>query len=282
MTLAKKAPTGNSKLIAALNRLGERAERWPLVNDGDIAITRKAYKVLGDVKETWDLKYPMEMLGRIDRLSRMGITNDAELQDACRALLPHLAAKQEESAVVKAERAIIGQKVGIDFFPTPARVAQRMARLARIRKGMRVLEPSAGNGNLADAAAAAGGEVDVIEISSQLRDILTAKGYTAVAHDFTTFTPDEPYQAIMMNPPFSKRQDAEHIMRAYGMLAGGGTLVAIAGEGVFFGSDQKAVQFRAWLDSHNADVEKLEGGTFQDNALLAQTSVNARLIVLHK
>lgn len=282
MTLAKKAAAGNSKLIAALSKLGSRTEQWALVNDGDIAITRKAYKVLGTVKEEWYLKDPMEMLARFDRLNRMGVTNEAQLQDACRALLPHLAEKQEESAVVKAERAIIGQKVGIDFFPTPVAVAHRMARLARISKGMRVLEPSAGNGNLADAAAAAGGEVDVVEISSQLRDILTLKGYTAVAQDFNTFTPDEPYKAILMNPPFSKRQDAEHIMRAYGMLASGGTLVAIAGKGVFFGQDQKAEQFRAWLDSHNADIEKLEGGTFQDNALLAQTSANARLIVLHK
>lgn len=282
MTLAKKAATGNSKLIAALNKMGDRTERWPLTNDGDIAITRKAYQVLGTIKDTWDLKDPMEMLARVERLKRMGITNDAQLQDACRALLPHMAAKQEESAVVKAERAIIGQKVGIDFFPTPAAEAQRMARKARISKGKRVLEPSAGNGNLADAAAAEGGEVDVIEISSQLRDILTLKGYNVVAHDFNTFTPDEKYDAILMNPPFSKRQDAEHIMRAYGMLAGGGTLVAIAGEGVFFGTDQKAVQFRAWLDSHNAEVEKLAGGTFQDNALLAQTSVSARMIVLHK
>ncbi len=280
--IAKKAPTGNSKLIAALRKMGQRVERWSLEKDADIAITRKAYQVLKGVKDTWYLNDPMEMLGKFERLKRMGITTDAQLQDACRALLPHLAAKKEESAVAKAERAIIGQKVGIDFFPTPAHIAQRMAKLARIGKGDRVLEPSAGNGNLADAAAAAGGQLDVIEISSQLRDILTAKGYAVVDHDFMAFTPEQPYQAILMNPPFSKRQDAEHIMRAFGMLAGGGSLVAIAGEGVFIGSDQKAQQFRAWLDQHGAVVEKLDGGTFQDNALLAQTSANARLIVLRK
>ncbi|WP_085618734.1 MULTISPECIES: hypothetical protein [unclassified Pseudomonas] len=280
--LAKKAPTGNSKLIAALSKMGDRVERWSLEKEADIAITRKAYQVLKTVKENWYLEDPMEVLARAERLRRMGISTDAQLQDACRALLTHLAAKQEESAVTKAERAIIGQKVGIDFFPTPAAVAHRMAKLARISKGDRVLEPSAGNGNLADAAAAAGGEVDVIEISSQLRDILTAKGYAVVDHDFMGFTPEQPYQAILMNPPFSKRQDAEHIMRAFGMLAAGGTLVAIAGEGVFFGSDKAAQHFRDWLDQHGAEVEKLEGGTFQDNALLAQTSANARLIVLRK
>jgi Protein-L-isoaspartate carboxylmethyltransferase len=282
VTIAKRQPKGNSKLIAALTKLSQGREQFPLTADGDIAITRKAHKVLQSLGETWTLKDTMESLARHDRLARMGITNTVELQEACRALLPHLAARKEESAVAKAERAIIGQKVGIDFFPTPAHVAQRMATLARIGKGDRVLEPSAGNGNLADAAAAAGGTVDVIEISSQLRDILSAKGYNVVDHDFMGFTPEEPYQAILMNPPFSNRQDAAHIMRAFGMLQGGGTLVAIAGEGVFFGQDQKAEQFRNWLDQHGADVEKLEGGTFQDDKLLAQTSANARLIVLRK
>ncbi|WP_122760516.1 methyltransferase domain-containing protein [Pseudomonas viridiflava] len=282
LAMAKKAPTGNSRLIAALTKMGQRAERWRLTDDGDIAITRKAHKVLGTVKEGYYTQEAVDVLGRVDRLTRMDITNDAQLQDACRALLPHLAARKEESAVAKAERAIIGQKVGIDFFPTPAAVAQRMARLAGITKGMRVLEPSAGNGNLADAAAAAGAVVDVVEISSSLRDILTAKGYNVVDHDFTGFKPEKPYDAILMNPPFSNRQDAAHIMQAFGMLAAGGKLVAIAGEGVFFGVDKKAEQFRDWLDSHNADVEKLEGGTFQDNALLAQTSANARLIIIHK
>lgn len=282
LNLAKKAPTGNSRLIAALTKMSNRVERWPLTDEGDIAITRKAHKILTSVKEGWDLKDPIEALARIDRLKRMGISTDSQLQDACRALLPHMAAKQEESAVTKAERAIIGQKVGIDFFPTPVAVAHRMARLAGITKDTRVLEPSAGNGNLADAAAAAGGAVDVVEISSQLREILSLKGYNVVANDFDDFAPEAPYPAIVMNPPFSKRQDADHIMRAFTMLAGGGTLVAIAGEGVFFGQDQKAVQFRAWLDSHNATVEKLEGGTFTDNALLAQTTANARLIVLKK
>lgn len=279
--IAKKSPTGNARLIAALYKMGARAERFTM-NPEDAAITRKAYDVLKGLKEGYTLQDAVESLARQDRLARMGITDASTLREAARELLPMMVAKTEESAVKKAERAIIGQKVGIDFFPTPANVAQRMARLAGISKGTRVLEPSAGNGNLADAAKAAGGEVDVIEISSQLRDILTAKGYTVVAHDFDDFTPEQPYQAIVMNPPWSSRKDASQIMRAFDMLASGGRLVAIAGEGVFFGQDQKAVAFREWLDTHNATVEKLEGGTFKDKDLLAQTGANGRIIVLKK
>ncbi|MGE8046050.1 hypothetical protein ACQKO6_17840 [Pseudomonas monteilii] len=280
-TLARKAAKGNSRLIAALAKLGNGPERFNL-DSTTIALTRKGYAELKTVKEGWDLADPMDSIARADRLARMGVTDTAGLVAAVQALIPHLVEKAEEDPVKKAERAIVGQKVGIDFFPTPAHVAQRMARLAGIRSGTRVLEPSAGNGNLADAAKSEGGQVDVIEISSQLRDILTAKGYSVVDHDFDGFTPTEKYPAILMNPPFSNRCDAAHIMRAFDMLAAGGTLVAIAGEGVFFGKDQKAVAFREWLEEHGAEVEPLEGGTFTDNALLAQTTANARLIVLRK
>ncbi len=226
--------------------------------------------------------YNVELLAKVERLRRSGITTNEELRDALAEFLEFRTGARAEDPIAKAERAIIGQKVGIDFFPTPKALAARMADLAGVSEGDRVLEPSAGNGNLADAAKAAGGQVDVIEISSQLRDILTAKGYEVVAHDFDAFTPSEPYDAVIMNPPFSNRRDAEHIMRAFGMLKAGGRLAAIAGEGVFFGTDAKAVAFRKWLDDHGADIEPLGAGTFKDTNLLATTGANARLIVIHK
>ena len=222
----------------------------------------------------------VEQLARGERLRRAGITNTMQLRQALAEFIEFKAGARQEDPIAKAERAIIGQKVGIDFFPTPKGESKAMATLARIKEGDDVLEPSAGNGNLADAAKAAGANVDVIEISSQLRDILTAKGYNVVAHDFSSYTPTKQYDAILMNPPFSNRQDADHIMRAFTMLKPGGRLVAIAGEGVFFGRDSKATAFREWLDEHGAEVEALAGGTFKDTSLLATTGANARRIVL--
>lgn len=222
----------------------------------------------------------VEQLARGERLRRAGITNTMQLREALGEFIDFKAGARQEDPIAKAERAIIGQKVGIDFFPTPKGESKTMATLARIEEGDDVLEPSAGNGNLADAAKAAGANVDVIEISSQLRDILTAKGYTVVAHDFSSFTPTKQYDAILMNPPFSNRQDADHIMRAFTMLKPGGRLVAIAGEGVFFGRDAKATAFREWLDENGAEVEALAGGTFKDTSLLATTGANARRIVV--
>lgn len=222
----------------------------------------------------------IEQLAKAARLRRAGITNTLELRDALAEFVEFKQGARPEDPIAKAERAIIGQKVGIDFFPTPSGEATTMARLAQIKAGDDVLEPSAGNGNLADAAKAAGANVDVIELSPQLQDILQAKGYNLVATDFEAFTPSKQYDAIVMNPPFSNRKDAAHIMRAFTMLKPGGRLVAIAGEGVFIGSDKAAVAFREWLEANDAEVEGLAAKTFMDTKLLATTGANARRIVL--
>lgn len=269
--------TGKPKGWQALSRQLKLQNR----DNIDPVLYNAVWKALESVGKTdafnW---YGREQLAKRNRLTRMGLTTDDELRVALGEYLQYKEGVREEDPIAKAERAIIGQKVGIDFFPTPKGEASNMASLAQITKGMRVLEPSAGNGNLADAARAAGAEVDVIEISDSLRKILDAKGYNLVAHDFMEFAPEQPYDAILMNPPFSNRRDAEHIRHAFGMLKPGGHLVAIAGEGVFNGSDAKAVAFRDWLDQHGAEVEPLAKGTFEDKKLLATTGANARRIVL--
>jgi 2-polyprenyl-3-methyl-5-hydroxy-6-metoxy-1,4-benzoquinol methylase len=223
-----------------------------------------------------------EQIKKVDRLARIGITNDHELRLALTEYLVFRDGVKKEDPIKAAERALVGKKVGIDFFPTPKPLAAKMAEMAGVKPGMSVLEPSAGNGHLADAARDAGATVDAIEISDTLRNVLSAKGHNIAAHDFDTFEPGKQYDAVIMNPPFSDRKDAAHIMRAYNMLKPGGKLVAIAGEGVFFGSDQKAQGFRSWLDEHGADVEKLPENTFKGSDLPSQTGANARLLVVTK
>ncbi len=90
------------------------------------------------------------------------------------------------------------------------------------------------------------------------------------------------YDRILMNPPFSDRRDAEHVKHAYDLLNPGGRLVAIMGEGVFFGQDKKAQDFREWLEKVGGTDEKLAEGTFMDPTLPVNTGVNARMVVIEK
>ena len=226
--------------------------------------------------------YNVEAVKRLGRLARMGIDSNDKLRMALTEYVMYRNGAKKPDPVKTAEMALVGQKVGVDFFPTPKSLASRMAELAGVKEGMRVLEPSAGNGSLADAAKAAGGVVDTYEVSDTLRNILKLKGHNVAGHDFMDAAPEPKYDAVIMNPPFSNRMDAEHIQHAWGMVKPGGKVVAIAGEGVFFGSDKKAQAFRDWLDQNGADVEKLPEGTFLDKNLPSTTGVNARLIVLEK
>ena len=101
---------------------------------------------------------------------------------------------------------------------------------------------------------------------------------TGIAHNGTA----SGYDRIIMNPPFSNRRDAEHVRHAYSLLKPGGRIVAIMGEGVFFGQDKKAQDFREWLESVDGTSEKLPEGSFMDPSLPVNTSVNARMVVIDK
>jgi 16S rRNA G1207 methylase RsmC len=87
-----------------------------------------------------------------------------------------------------------------------------------------------------------------------------------------------PYDRIVMNPPFEKFQDVDHIRHAYDLLYPGGRLVSVVGEGVFFRRESKAQDFRSWLEEVGARVEPNPANAFKESG----TSVQTRTIVIDK
>lgn len=215
------------------------------------------------------------------RLAGIGIETPAELRAALREFIALREAPKEADKIKEMERAMIGRRNdGLDFFPTPANIADEMVAAADIQEGMSVLEPSAGMGHIAERIREAGVDPDVVELSGTRRELLEAKGFNLVGNDF--METEGSYDRIIMNPPFGDRRDAEHVRHAYDLLKPGGRLVAIVGEGVFFGSDKKAQEFRDWLEQVGASDEKLDEGTFLDPSLPVTTGVNARLVVIDR
>lgn len=83
---------------------------------------------------------------------------------------------------------------------------------------------------------------------------------------------------IVMNPPFTRFQDIDHIRHAYDLLDEGGILVSVASESPFFRSEKKAVEFRAFLDEARAEVIRLETGAFHESG----TEIPVRLVKIRK
>jgi hypothetical protein len=163
-----------------------------------------------------------------------------------------------------------------DLFPTPDDLAQRMAESIEVRTlppGARILEPSAGLGTLVRAVEHIRSdlEIDAIELDADQVAELQAQGYRVRHKDFLDFAPVEPFDAVLMNPPFGGKKKGlpampsyhEHIWHAWSMLVPGGWLAAIAPVGFCYGRSKKDKAFRAWVEEH-ALVEELSEDTFAE------------------
>ena len=170
---------------------------------------------------------------------------------------------------------------GYQFFPTPRAVAERMCEMAEIDSASEVLEPSCGNGQLADVIwehLPAG--MCCIELNTDMKRYLSEKPYGVSYRDFLDVTKKEigAINRVVMNPPFTRHQDIDHVRHAYDLLDAGGILVAIMCESTFFRTDKKSVEFRDFLDSVYAQAIKLEPGAFRESG----TDVVTRIVKIRK
>jgi len=167
------------------------------------------------------------------------------------------------------------------LFPTPPELAVRMVELANITQGDYVLEPSAGTGRLVDAILAEGHakHITAVEINHALADGVRSRVDRLAVGDFlacSIATLGSHFHAILMNPPFAKGADVDHVNHALQFLAPGGRLVAIMSAGVSFRSDRKTRDFRALVERLGSSIEALPSGTFETSG----TGVHTVLVVL--
>lgn len=157
------------------------------------------------------------------------------------------------------------------FFPTPPDVIAKMLDAARTGgETLSYLEPSAGKGDIVDAIAAAGPftRIATYEINYTLRELLKVKGVLSCGEDFLAApvpaTETERFDRVLMNPPFEKGADIDHVRHAAKFLKDGGRLVSIMSVGPFYRSDAKAVEFRDWFDRVGGEKTDLPEGAFKD------------------
>jgi len=177
------------------------------------------------------------------------------------------------------------------FFPTPADAVQKMfdfldeedLEYAPEYATFRVLEPSAGSGAIADAIREKipHAVLDTVEFFEPNQDILRAKGYQPHAMSFLDYSvsPDERYNLIMMNPPFSVKGDKNafdtHVRHAFSLLKPFGEIVAILPTGWIKKNDKKSKAFRDFVSEYGTltPTEILEEGTFKGSGTNIETCI---------
>ena len=159
---------------------------------------------------------------------------------------------------------------GEDEFSTPYPTAVYMQRVAGVRAGDSVLEPSSGPGGLikflpegVDVTAV---EIDGVSAEDLARNNIHARVMNA---DFLKLGAEaQNFDVVLMNPPFSQEssapegagaepipQDIVHVQAAFKRLDTDGRLVAIMNEASFNLEDDQG--FAEWLDKVGATVIQL-------------------------
>lgn len=167
------------------------------------------------------------------------------------------------------------------FYPTPREVALQMCEMTELSEFSRVLEPSCGDGRLADVIAEHHpASLLGVELNPKMCQKTADKPYRVIEGDFLKLGRADlgSFDRIVMNPPFSKKQEIDHISHAYDLLEDGGILVSVASEGVFFREDRKTAEFRSFLKEHKAVDFRLREGAFRESG----TAVPTRLIKIRK
>ncbi len=182
------------------------------------------------------------------------------------------------------ESGVLDPKVKTGYFPTPSPIVDEMIELAQpFRQEFMILEPSAGQGHISDKLKNLPlehrGTVVVCEILPENVQILKEKGYGgyAVNSDFFAFSSncfvnDTRFDRILMNPPFERQADIDHVTAAYHLLAPNGILIAIMSAGVMFRENKKTVEFREKiLEPHQTYLEHLPDGAFKESGTMVNT-----------
>jgi predicted RNA methylase len=161
------------------------------------------------------------------------------------------------------------------YFPTPPAVVKRLMELADVGFETLALEPSAGQGAIAQALIDHGATVDCVELLAKNVEALEAlKNVNAVKHgDFLAITPDPAYDRVVMNPPFAKQADIRHVLHALKFLKPNGLLVAVMSASVTFRDNKLTQDFRDLVRERGGDIEALPEGAFKDSGTMVRTVI---------
>lgn len=177
---------------------------------------------------------------------------------------------------------VINDKKKFQFFATPEHLARRLVDLVEpISADMTILEPSAGQGAIVEVLESRGVKnLTLVELMPENCKVLLRKGYgeKLIKGDFLAQVFEAPFDIIVANPPFSKNQDVDHVLKMYEVLKPGGTLVSIMSKSWTFGSQKKQISFRNFLDEVEAETYDVDAGEFKASG----TNVSAVIVKIRK
>lgn len=180
---------------------------------------------------------------------------------------------------------VVDLKKRFQFYETPKAVAEVMVQLLHLADdlsdGISILEPSAGHGALLRALPKSDDvTISAIEVDPAKADVLETEfpHVTVLEYDFLALREVGNFDYVIMNPPFTRMQDIDHVNHAFGMLREGGRLVACMSTAWQFRGEPLAANFRALMQHFKGETIENPAGAFKSSG----TDVNTVLVALNR
>lgn len=173
---------------------------------------------------------------------------------------------------------------GNQSYPTPISLAIRAKGKFKNNNFVRILDPSAGRGDLL-APFITGNysrnpeRIDCIEIDLSNQAILRGKKLRVIDGDFMQFDGAALYSHIIMNPPFNS--GAEHTLKAWDLLADGELVSIVNAETIKNPYSAQRERLVNVIESSTGTVEFIEQA-FTDPDTQRKTNVEVALIWIEK
>lgn len=164
------------------------------------------------------------------------------------------------------------------FFATPAEVADKLVTAAELADDMSVLEPSAGDGSLIAAAMRTRKNLKFLAFELLPENVAKLRQrfpkIDVVHTDFLKQPARGTIDRVLMNPPFARQADVEHVLHGFRQLRPGGRLLSVMSGGVTFRDNEKGKAFRTWVKAHGGSIEPLPEQSF------SASGTNVRTVIL--
>jgi hypothetical protein len=178
---------------------------------------------------------------------------------------------------------VINKKQEFQFFETPIEIVYQLIELANILPHHMCLEPSAGKGAIAEEIRKIVGNDNLRCIEYMPENVyeLEKKEFRVSNCNFLAWDAVSclQYDRIVMNPPFTRQQDIQHVEKALSFLKDDGILISVMSPGITFRQDKKTKEFIDKLKNYrNYEIIELPHGAFK----ISGTMVNTIILKVNK
>jgi phospholipid N-methyltransferase len=151
------------------------------------------------------------------------------------------------------------------FYPTPEKLISKMwSKIKNKQRGIRVLEPSAGKGAVADyiskrenhSYSGTAVNVSCIEIDSEFQAILRSKKHKVIDSNFLSYSGTDRFDIIIANPPFDEGE--YHLRKAIDILYSGEIVFLLNAETIKNPYSNQRKELVIKLKELNADIEYIQ------------------------